>query len=128
MKKRGMNNANVTIHDIVSGERDFEKHFLTRKKYNIETTTLATDTIYIYIYILGRRSICISLHVAGGIIIATVLLTCCCTLIVRKKCARIVDKLTGRKKKELVRGHTRCSVFCLRERIHLFSLLPFKFE
>ncbi|XP_072748115.1 uncharacterized protein [Anoplolepis gracilipes] len=48
----------------------------------------------------GRRSISLSLHVAGGIIITIIILTCCCTLFVRNKCARIIHKLTRRKKKE----------------------------
>lgn len=52
--------------------------------------------------ILGRRSISLSLHVAGGIIIGIIILTCCCTLFLRNKCARIINKLTGRKKKESV--------------------------
>ncbi|XP_028047818.1 uncharacterized protein LOC114254826 [Monomorium pharaonis] len=48
----------------------------------------------------GRRSISLSLPVAGGIIIAIIICTCCCTLCARYKCARIVNKLTGRRKKE----------------------------
>ncbi|XP_024881597.1 uncharacterized protein LOC112460899 [Temnothorax curvispinosus] len=48
----------------------------------------------------GRRPISLSLYVAGGIVIAIIICTCCCTLFVRNKCARIFNKLTGRRKKE----------------------------
>ncbi|XP_029169535.1 uncharacterized protein LOC114939406 [Nylanderia fulva] len=48
----------------------------------------------------GRQPISLSLHVAGGIAVAIIILTCCCTLLVRHKCARIADKITGRRKKE----------------------------
>lgn len=54
--------------------------------------------------VLGHRLICLSLYVAGGLIVAIIICTCCCTLFVRNKCARIVNKLTGRRKKESVWG------------------------
>ncbi|XP_018396996.1 PREDICTED: uncharacterized protein LOC108775195 isoform X3 [Cyphomyrmex costatus] len=49
----------------------------------------------------GRQAISLSIHVIGGIIIAIIICTCCCTLFVRNKCARIIDKLTGRQKKDV---------------------------
>ncbi|XP_070510441.1 uncharacterized protein [Cardiocondyla obscurior] len=52
--------------------------------------------------ILGRRSISLPLYVAGGIVIAIIICTCCCTLCIRSKCARIINKLTGRGKRESV--------------------------
>ncbi|XP_019700624.1 uncharacterized protein LOC109504604, partial [Harpegnathos saltator] len=48
----------------------------------------------------GRQTISLPLYVIGGIAVAIVLLTCCCTLFVRNKCARLLGKLTGRKKQE----------------------------
>ncbi|XP_012231022.1 uncharacterized protein [Linepithema humile] len=48
----------------------------------------------------GRQPICLSLHIAGGIVIAIIILSCCCALCVRNKCARLCNKLTGKKKKE----------------------------
>ncbi|XP_077281880.1 uncharacterized protein LOC143908253 [Temnothorax americanus] len=54
--------------------------------------------------ILGRRPISLSLYVAGGIVIAIIICTCCCTLFVRNKCARIFNKLMGRRKKESVKA------------------------
>ncbi|KAL0128635.1 hypothetical protein PUN28_003786 [Cardiocondyla obscurior] len=56
--------------------------------------------VTIHDILLGRRSISLPLYVAGGIVIAIIICTCCCTLCIRSKCARIINKLTGRGKRE----------------------------
>lgn len=98
-----MNDTDTSVPDILSGGSNEGFQSKTREQWHSDA-------------ILGRRSISLSLHVVGGIIIATILLTCCCTICVRKKCARIINKLTWRKKKE--------SVWDLCVPLQILSLIP----